>query len=815
MNKTIFAFSRGCSSLFLPPSQPSGRRRWHTPIKSPATVFSRLFRSTAAANPLFFNSTPSAAGIGILFATAIVFAMPLCSPLLATDDHNPIGVSGVFEGVTTTGGAYNVLNHNASRQIDDIVVPGAVGKYGLKMTRYYNSRSTKYPGPALMGPGWGHEYFWANYGDKVDYPNGNAWDSHCTGDWTPLGGPLGVSDWLTTSSGYPAFRLADGGTVVFENPSWGVATKIIDPYGQVTTITLDSNGLMTQVTEPGGRYLQFIYSVVNGATMLHEVDAYDGRGNQIDSVIYNYTSISPGGQYGPSLNCLTSVNYSDGQIASYTYTTDNQPDHPTQCPCTTKILPLVKTCKDVRYKGAMRNICYDYQDQGPHGAITAERYSLNGSTNGVQVSKIDPPAPSPLLSPITFSPSYTETRADGPTRTFNYTALTITRPPPEEECPSINGQPPQQFLQSYTDFQVPVHTTYLTYDGNWYVNSVKDANLHTTNYLRGPPPNAFPGPKGIGQITKITHPDTTHIDYTYQDEPGVIGGHYLQQITDERGNMTYYTRDSNHRITRIDYKNAALTVLAYETFSYNGFGQVLTHRLKNGANESFVYDTRGLVTNKYNPKFDSVPSGTDPHTQYAYYTGVDGKPGWIDRVKKMTLPANVSGLVASETYEYDTDSSGNGVPGRGQVTKITHTDGTYQSFDYDLYGNKLWEENELRQRTTYTYDEYSRLLTAKNPLLKTMNYTYIPTNGGGLSYEHTTGNPDTVTTPTGIVTSNIYDPNFRKTSTTAAEGTALAATTVFGYDNVGNLTLITDPLTHKTYNTYDTRNRKVTTTDAY
>src|SRR5206468_3010949 len=119
-------------------------------------------------------------------------------------------------------------------------------------------------------------------------------------------------------------------------------------------------------------------------------------------------------------------------------------------------------------------------------------------------------------------------------------------------------------------------------------------------------------------------------------------------------------------------------------------------------------------------------------------------------------------------------------------------------------------------RTTYTYDEYSRLLTAKNPLLKTMNYTYIPTNsGGGSSYEHSTGNPDTVTTPTGIVTSNIYDPNFRKTSTTAAEGTALAATTVFGYDNVGNLTLITDPLTHKTYNTYDTRNRKVTTTDAY
>src|ERR1043166_5824713 len=82
-------------------------------------------------------------------------------PALAVDDHNPIGVTGVFEGIITTGCAYNVLNHNARREIDDIVVPGAVGKYPLKMTRYYNSRSTFAYG--LMGPGWTHEYLWSSY----------------------------------------------------------------------------------------------------------------------------------------------------------------------------------------------------------------------------------------------------------------------------------------------------------------------------------------------------------------------------------------------------------------------------------------------------------------------------------------------------------------------------------------------------------------------------------------------------------------------------------------------------------------------------
>src|SRR5256885_13882378 len=125
--------------------------------------------------------------------TLIAFLCPRVSAQQQqTMDHNPIGVTGAFEGVTTTGGAYNVLNHNAHRQIDDIVVPGAIGKYGLKMTRYYNSRFTF--GYGILGPGWTHEYLWTSGNDKVRYPNGTVWDSHCTGDWH-LDGPLGVSDW--------------------------------------------------------------------------------------------------------------------------------------------------------------------------------------------------------------------------------------------------------------------------------------------------------------------------------------------------------------------------------------------------------------------------------------------------------------------------------------------------------------------------------------------------------------------------------------------------------------------------------------------
>ncbi len=148
------------------------------------------------------------------FLLVLLFAS-LGPRLLTGDDHTPAGVTGAFEGVTTTGGAYNVLNHTATRQIDDIVVPGAIGKYGLKMTRYYNSRSeSAYP---LRLGGWSHEYAWttSSYDEKLSYPNGSEQDTTCLGDWGV--GLLAVSDvWEThTSNGNGNFRLADGGTVRF------------------------------------------------------------------------------------------------------------------------------------------------------------------------------------------------------------------------------------------------------------------------------------------------------------------------------------------------------------------------------------------------------------------------------------------------------------------------------------------------------------------------------------------------------------------------------------------------------------------------
>src|SRR5947208_88603 len=72
--------------------------------------------------------------VAIIFLPTAIFA--------EQGDDNPTGVAGVYNGNITTGCSYDPLTQNSHRQIDDIVVPGSVGAYPLKWTRYWNSHTT-------------------------------------------------------------------------------------------------------------------------------------------------------------------------------------------------------------------------------------------------------------------------------------------------------------------------------------------------------------------------------------------------------------------------------------------------------------------------------------------------------------------------------------------------------------------------------------------------------------------------------------------------------------------------------------------------
>ena len=712
-----------------------------------------------------------------------------------------------------TGCGYDAWTGSVRRSITDLEVPGAVSLLGLKWVRTYNSSGSGVLGWSFS---WTWRYWGRGWGDEVGVrlPDGGIWRPTETGTklrfWRSCnGGPNCLYG--------EAFLYLEDGSKVHMNfwvdppddyrnypVDYFTPDYVDDPYGRRTTLEYEEacvfgNGnyiRLKQVTDPSGRFIRIRYACdatdCQSCTTSNWYKVTRVEGSDGSWVNYHYNGNDLG-------SYLTHVDYSDGSSADYTYDDTtylyqnccSYPDCNSQCWFTAHATKLI-TARDTHADSPMQSIKYEYNYNGWfEGQIRTEHHLA--SNVAVSTLTCDSQCPSRDRD----SATQRETRGDGPSRTL-YIEKGAQHVPLVKRKSDFNG----------------INEVY-TYNNNNYLLTARDRNGNLTTYTNEPV---------IGNPTQILHPDGTHIDYTYSD---ANNPYHIATVANERGKTTTYTRDANNRITRIDYPADANTPASYETFTYNGWGQVLTHRRRNGYYEHAAYYNR-LLWKLWNPTATASypPPDTEPHITLTYYTGSGGPSPtphpWQDQVQTVTYPATGIGQVPSETYEYDrafaggvTDPNGAAVHGRGLVTKITHADNTYQLFGYDAYGNKRWEENELRKRTSYTYDDYKRLLTVTNPLIKTTRNDYSSTEGNSTQcYMHTTNSPYFVTTPAGIKTHNVYDGNFRKSSTTAAYGTSQPATTSFAYDNVGNLTDVTEPLA-VTHNTYDTRNRKTSTSAAY
>ncbi|HZC81087.1 MAG TPA: hypothetical protein VE222_05115, partial [Nitrospiraceae bacterium] len=358
---------------------------------------------------------------------------------LGQGENNPTGVTGIYNGNITTGGNYDPFTGNAMRVVDDIVVPGAVGAYPLKWTRYANSRGTS---------GFLWQFSYSYYMEPMNqvsagFPDGRIIGNGFSVDCPPV--PAGVEEKIGTWNGYHAIRLADGGVVAFSDTYWitiigkdvngNTVTNpaaqmdplyVVDPYGQITTISYDpvsytrdgataSYHQRSRVTEPGGRYLQISYTSTDPTdALVSRVEAFDGQNHMLDSVDYTWDPTWRAPTSSEYKTVLNRVRYSDGQSAIYTYTAtqNGQNDYNHN--------PVLFTADDVRYAGPMRQIAYDY-----HLALVADEKNL---ITRESVSALA--APTPANSDPTEQ--RTETRGDGASRTFIYGHAND----PNSDCPT-------------------------------------------------------------------------------------------------------------------------------------------------------------------------------------------------------------------------------------------------------------------------------------------------------------------------------------------------------------------------------------------
>lgn len=603
-------------------------------------------------------------------------------------------------------------------------------------------------------------------GRRINFKPPNA---SLTGE-TAYRGPLGTKErlFINRTNQYSATAdlwMEDGSHEFF---NWGTELSGNDQY------VID---IFTPVyfEDPYGQRTTWTFEQIPGTYDPEDVRVKQVRDASGRSLTYTYNGklvsqiTASNGQWvkytsGSSFGGWSRVDYSDGTSATYTYQNIPVIDSLGNASTQTELI----TAQDTRAEGPMRAIQYEYttnpQKDFP-GEIKAERHFGDGA----------------LVSAFARSNGRTintDTRGDGYSRTFNIQKV--------DNIPLVTSK---------SDFKGRFE--YFYYDANSYLRQFKDRRGFLTTYLNEPI---------LGKPTRITHPDQTYHEYTYSS---TFKPYFVSSVRDELGRYTYYYRDGNNRIYQINFPNGAV-----ETFAYNGFGQVTTHRRTNGVYDAYdhsAYDATGRLIKRWDPTTSAAypPSDVLPHYTYTYYSSADVWE-WEDRISRVTDP-----LGRITTYEYDRRSDGVQCAGRGLVTRIqywsdthdgTFPTGTSQSFGYDEYGNRTSVTDELGHTTRYEYDDYNRVIKVTNPMNQatTTSYALDWVN----PYLHATQSIKYILSPMNKNVVYDYDANFRKIDQVVALGTADEAWTLFEYDEAGNLNKATDPRFNVTTYGYDTRNRQ-------
>ena len=632
-----------------------------------------------------------------------------------TDEHN-------YQPLTKD--PINTYTGDEMREICDLQVWGSVGEQPMTFTRYAHTRfSSSNQKPFGIGHNWRHNYLWQLVYEgvnakvqnvfRVNYPNGDSIEFTQINS-TQFVAPVGTADMLSLSAVTGDFYLQRQNGWVYHFHNTGDAI-----YG---------NFLMTDFTDSLGNTTTLTY---DSSSKLVKVTEPAGRSLTIKYVSDNLVSTY-------AYPWITEVDCSDGQKVLYNYQPDGaqvdltsvQYDDGTQALYTYAHIwqytaPLITSFQDPRYvSGPMARSRNQYVQNPYRNYFGQVQSQLSFDTSDTVVTIGEDNG-----------------QVHGPTATYGWGGT---------DTYEMNY--PTGLLTSHTD---ALHrTTTYTYDSNGFQNSVTDPLKRVIRTLNSAYGNPLQMTLPDGS-TRIWTRDSHDLPLTYQDELGRI---------------TTFTRDSLHRVTQIAYPDGST-----EGFVYNGFGQVVSHSLRNGGTETAAYDSRGLKTSSTDAEGDLTTYTYDSFDRLATVTDPDGH---------------------TTSYQYTP---------RGLVSQITYADGSSRSYTYDTYGNKTSETNEIGQTTSYTYDQYQRLTSVTDPLGRTTQSVYRSNDYMNF--------PSKIILPSGKTTLFTYDLVWNKLSQTVGYGTADAATTSWSYDACNRPVKMTDPLGRVTTMAYDVRDRKVSQKD--
>ena len=346
------------------------------------------------------------------------------------------------------------------------------------------------------------------------------------------------------------------------------------------------------------------------------------------------------------------------------------------------------------------------------------------------------------------------------------------------------------------------------------------------------------------EMPKISVVDdgTRSISFQYTD---AIDTEYLTLATDARSGITSFGYEdtstvADHALMLSMMRpqgNTPYTQTYYDTSTPLNSGGVATQTDASGNTYSFAYDggvttltdpltntrvqtstTTGELSNSQDTAGQSIVIGSDStgrrnsitdrfgDVTTMNYDAASGHLSSITNADQTSASAAYAAIAFGNISQYD-------------LTSISHTDGTTESFSYDASGNLTLHTDRLGNPSSATYNSRGQALTVTNRIGGTSTNTY-----NGDATLNTTQDPAGNTTTMGydalkrvnLVT--FADSNTRGTTYDNADNILSSTdensnTTTLSYDANGNLASAQNPLLNTTTYAYDGNDRLLSVTN--